>query len=37
MEERVRLDNRYIDDWTFWTDLMILLRTPAAVFRKSWQ
>ena len=37
MQERARLDNRYIDDWTFWNDLMILLRTPAAVFRKSWR
>jgi exopolysaccharide biosynthesis polyprenyl glycosylphosphotransferase len=35
IEERVRLDNRYIDDWTLWGDIMILVRTPSAIFRKS--
>ncbi len=37
IQERVRLDNRYIDDWAFSNDLMILLRTPAAVLRKTWR
>jgi lipopolysaccharide/colanic/teichoic acid biosynthesis glycosyltransferase len=31
-EEMVRLDLRYSRSWSLWLDLMILLRTPGAVF-----
>ncbi len=34
IEERVRLDNRYIESWTFWADLVILAKTLPAVLRK---
>ena len=33
--ERVRFDNRYIDDWSLWGDCVILLRTAGAVLRKG--
>ena len=32
-KEWVRLDLQYIDNWTFWLDLQILVRTIPAVFR----
>jgi lipopolysaccharide/colanic/teichoic acid biosynthesis glycosyltransferase len=32
-EERVELDMRYIDQWSAWLDVSILLRTIGAVFR----
>ncbi len=35
LEDRVRLDNRYIDDWSLWRDAVILARTPGAVIRKA--
>lgn len=35
--ERVRLDNRYIDQWSVWQDLRILVRTPTTVLRKFWR
>lgn len=31
-DEMVRLDLKYISDWTLWLDLKILLKTPKAVF-----
>jgi exopolysaccharide biosynthesis polyprenyl glycosylphosphotransferase len=31
--DRARFDNHYIDSWTLWQDVSILLRTAAAVFR----
>ena len=31
--ERARMDNHYIDNWSFWLDIAILLRTPMAVVR----
>ncbi|HZZ64741.1 MAG TPA: sugar transferase [Candidatus Baltobacteraceae bacterium] len=34
-DEWMELDNRYIDTWTPWTDLAILLRTIPAVIRKD--
>jgi len=34
-DEMVRLDLRYATTWTPWLDLMILLRTPAAVIKGS--
>jgi lipopolysaccharide/colanic/teichoic acid biosynthesis glycosyltransferase len=30
-EKRVRLDLEYIDHWSFWLDVKILLKTPSAV------
>ncbi|MGH8986218.1 MAG: sugar transferase [Acidimicrobiia bacterium] len=35
VEERIRLDNRYADDWSPWRDGVILLRTLGAAVRKS--
>jgi lipopolysaccharide/colanic/teichoic acid biosynthesis glycosyltransferase len=35
VDERVRLDNEYIDGWSFWGDLGILLRTIPATVRKG--
>ena len=35
VDERVRLDNRYIDQWSLWLDLRILAQTVPAVIRKS--
>ena len=33
-EEWMRLDLRYIDDWSLWLDAKILLRTlPAVIFK----
>ena len=32
---RVSLDVRYVEQWSFWLDVRILLRTFAAVTRKS--
>jgi lipopolysaccharide/colanic/teichoic acid biosynthesis glycosyltransferase len=31
--ERVRFDNNYIEGWSLWTDLVILVRTVAEVLR----
>lgn len=33
IEERVNLDNWYIDNWSFWWDVSILFRTPLAALR----
>jgi exopolysaccharide biosynthesis polyprenyl glycosylphosphotransferase len=35
VDERIRLDNRYADDWSPWRDGVILLRTLGAAIRKS--
>jgi exopolysaccharide biosynthesis polyprenyl glycosylphosphotransferase len=35
IEDRARLDNAYIESWTLWGDLKILLRTLGAVARRS--
>jgi lipopolysaccharide/colanic/teichoic acid biosynthesis glycosyltransferase len=35
LEERVRLDNLYIDDWSLRRDFAILLRTPFAIIRRG--
>jgi len=32
-DDMVRLDLRYATSWSLWLDLIILLRTPAAVLR----
>jgi lipopolysaccharide/colanic/teichoic acid biosynthesis glycosyltransferase/glycosyltransferase involved in cell wall biosynthesis len=32
VEERLRSDLDYIDNWSFWSDVLILLRTPSALF-----
>src|SRR4051794_6356580 len=34
IEDRVRFDNYYIETWSLWGDLKILLRTGVAVFRR---
>ena len=36
MEDRIRLDNRYIDSWSLWQDALIAVRTFAALVRKAW-
>jgi len=33
IEERAYYDNMYIDNWSLWLDVKILLRTVSAVFR----
>ena len=33
MLEMLDLDVRYVDDWSLWGDIMILLATPAALLR----
>jgi len=35
IEERARFDNYYVENWSFWLDLTILLRTVRAVLRRS--
>lgn len=35
-EERVKLDTRYVEEWSLWNDLKILLRTvPAVLLRRG--
>ena len=33
IEDRARFDNDYIDNWSFWQDVCILVRTAASLFR----
>jgi len=33
IDERARLDNQYIENWSLWRDLVILFQTVTAVFR----
>ncbi|MGA5898061.1 exopolysaccharide biosynthesis polyprenyl glycosylphosphotransferase [Streptomyces venetus] len=35
IEDRCRFDNAYIDDWSLWQDICILLRTAATVVRPT--
>ncbi|MFJ2603682.1 exopolysaccharide biosynthesis polyprenyl glycosylphosphotransferase [Streptomyces sp. NPDC087425] len=35
IEDRARFDNAYIDNWSLWQDLCILLRTAAALVRPT--
>ncbi|MGW5864473.1 sugar transferase [Streptomyces sp. NPDC055239] len=35
IEDRCRFDNAYIDNWSFWQDLCILLRTAASLVRPT--
>ncbi|MGW7378397.1 exopolysaccharide biosynthesis polyprenyl glycosylphosphotransferase [Streptomyces sp. NPDC054794] len=35
IEDRARFDNAYIDDWSLWQDVCILLRTAAALVRSA--
>jgi lipopolysaccharide/colanic/teichoic acid biosynthesis glycosyltransferase len=34
-DDLVRLDFYYIENWSIWLDISILLRTPGAVFRRK--
>lgn len=34
-EDEVRLDTYYIENWSLWMDIAILLKTPFVVFRKK--
>jgi len=34
-EERIELDVWYVDNWSIWLDMKILLRTPKIVFKKE--
>nr|WP_328828408.1 sugar transferase [Streptomyces ureilyticus] len=35
IEDRARFDNAYIDDWSLWQDICILLRTAVALVRPT--
>ncbi|MEG3628717.1 exopolysaccharide biosynthesis polyprenyl glycosylphosphotransferase [Streptomyces poriticola] len=35
IEDRARLDNAYIDDWSLWQDVCILLRTAVSLVRPT--
>ena len=35
IEDRARFDNYYIENWSLWNDVKILLRTVSAVLRRS--
>ncbi|MFD9432866.1 exopolysaccharide biosynthesis polyprenyl glycosylphosphotransferase [Streptomyces sp. NPDC060002] len=35
IEDRARFDNAYIDNWSLWQDICILLRTAAAIVRPT--
>ena len=35
IEDRARFDNYYIENWSLWVDLKIVLRTVSAVLRRS--
>lgn len=37
IEERARFDNHYIENWSLWRDLVILVRTVGAVLRGTHQ
>jgi len=37
IEDRARLDNHYIQTWSFWRDIHILARTPLVVFSYAWR
>ncbi|WP_370149009.1 sugar transferase [Streptacidiphilus sp. EB129] len=35
IEDRTRFDNHYIESWSLWQDIKIMLRTVSSVFRSS--
>jgi exopolysaccharide biosynthesis polyprenyl glycosylphosphotransferase len=37
IEDRACFDNQYIENWSLWTDLVILVRTALAVPRAAWR
>jgi len=37
MDDRARLDNQYIENWSLWQDLVILVLTISAVTRNILQ
>lgn len=34
-DSRVKMDEQYVREWSFWTDIKILLRTPMSVLRRD--
>ena len=37
LRERVRFDNQYIEHWSLWRDIVVLMRTTTAFFRSTKQ
>ena len=37
IDERARLDNQYIENWSLWRDVVILFQTFAAVIRNTFE
>jgi len=37
LRERVRFDNQYIEHWSLWRDIVVLMRTATAFFRSTKQ
>lgn len=35
IEDRARFDNHYIENWSLWTDVKIVLRTVSSVLRRA--
>jgi len=35
LRERVRFDNQYIEHWSLWRDIIVLMRTTTALFRTT--
>jgi lipopolysaccharide/colanic/teichoic acid biosynthesis glycosyltransferase len=35
MADRIRFDNYYIENWSLWLDVKILVRTVTAVLRRE--
>jgi hypothetical protein len=37
IDERARLDNQYIENWSLWRDVVILFQTFSAVIRNTFE
>jgi putative colanic acid biosynthesis UDP-glucose lipid carrier transferase len=35
MENRVRMDMLYVENWSFWLDIKIILQTVLNIFKKE--